>query len=325
MPSMTLVPCGALSGFALMIVSACATAQTYPTKPIRYIVPFAAGGGVDTLARVLGARLNAAWNIPVVVENRPGAGGNIGTEHVAKSAPDGYTLLMNPNSHAYNASLYAKPPYDPIKDFAPIGLVATSPFLLVVHPSVPVKSVKELIALAKARPKELTYSSGGMGGGSHLAGELFDALARTQLVHIAYKGIAPAISDLVGGHVSLAFSVVPPAIAHIKTGRLRALAVSSAQRFSLLPELPTIAEAGLPGYDALSWYATFAPAATPPAIIAKLNAEIAKGLRAPDVTAKLAALGLEVKTSSPEDFLQYMTKDWKVWDKLIRELGIRAG
>jgi tripartite-type tricarboxylate transporter receptor subunit TctC len=325
MPIHPLTALRAVLALALAATGAAAFAQTYPTKAIRYVVPFAAGGGVDTLARIVGGKLNAAWNVPVIIENRAGAGGNIGTEFVAKAPPDGYTLLMNPNSHAYNASLYAKPPYDPIKDFAAVGLVATSPFLLVVHPSVPVKSVKELIALARSRPKELTYSSGGTGGGSHLAGELFNVLAKTELVHVAYKGIAPAVTDLVGGHVSLAFSVVPPAIGHVKSGRLRPLGVSSAQRFALLPETPTIAEAGVPGYEAISWYATFAPAGTPQAIIGRLNAEIAKSVRAPDAVEKLSALGLEGKTGTPEEFLQYMIKDWKIWDKLIRDLAIRAG
>ena len=302
-----------------------AWAQTYPAKPVRYVVPFAPGGGVDTLARELSAKLSAAWNVPVVVENRAGAGGNIGTEFVAKSPPDGYTLLMTTNSHAYNASMYAKPGYDPVKDFAPITLVATSPFLLVAHPSVPAKTVKELIALAKARPGELTYSSGGAGGGSHLAGELFKSMAGVNIVHVSYKGIAPAVTDLLGGHVSLSFSVVPPAIPHVKTGRLRAIAVSTATRSSLLPEVPTISEAGGKGYSALSWYATFAPAGTPAAVIARLNADVAKSLQAPDVKAKLAGLGLEVRTTTPEEFAAFMLNDWKAWDKVIRSLGITLG
>jgi tripartite-type tricarboxylate transporter receptor subunit TctC len=232
---------------------------------------------------------------------------------------------MTPNSHAYNASLYSKPPYDPVKDFAPISLIATSPFLLVVHPSLPVKTVKELIALAKARPKELAFSSGGVGGGSHLAGELFNSMAKVDIVHVAYKGIAPAVADLLGGHVSLSFSVVPPAYPHIKTGKLRALAVSSATRSELIPELPTISESGLKGFDAFSWYATLAPAGTPQAVINKLNGEIVKSLNMPDVKQKLASVGLEVKTSTPDEFGQFMIKDWAIWDKIIRRLGIRAG
>lgn len=316
-----------VSGVGCLLLSVCSLtfAQSYPTRAIRYVVPFAAGGGVDTLARVVGAKLNAAWNVPVVVENRPGAGGNIGTELVAKSPPDGYTLLMTPNSHAYNASLYSKPPYDPVKDFAPISLIATSPFLLVVHPSLPVKTIKELIALAKARPKELAFSSGGVGGGSHLAGELFNSMAKVDIVHVAYKGIAPAVADLLGGHVSLSFSVVPPAYPHIKTGKLRALAVSSATRSELMPEIPTIAESGLKGFDAFSWYATLAPVGTPQAVINKLNGEIVKSLHMPDVKQKLASVGLEVKTSTPDEFGQFMIKDWAIWDKIIRSLGIRAG
>lgn len=315
-----------LSTVGCLLLATCSAtlAQSYPAKPIRYIVPFAAGGGVDTLARMVGIMLNAAWNVSVLVDNRPGAGGNIGTELVAKSPPDGYTLLMTPNSHAYNASLYSKPPYDPVKDFAPIGLVATSPYLLVIHPSLPVRSVKELIVLGKARPKELAYSSGGVGGGSHLTAELFKSMAHIDMVHVPYKGIAPAVIDLVGGHVSLSFSVVPPAIPHVNTGRLRALAVSSAARSTLFPELPTIDESGLKGYDAFAWYATLAPAGTPEAVISKLNSEIMKSLQAPDVKAKLASIGLQVQTSTPDEFARFMVKDWKVWDKVIRSLNIRA-
>jgi tripartite-type tricarboxylate transporter receptor subunit TctC len=310
---------------SFLTVAGAALAQTYPVKPIRYVVPFAPGGGVDTLAREVGAKLNAEWGVPVIVENRPGAGGNIGTEFVAKAAPDGYTVLMTTNSHAYNASLYANAPYDPLKDFAPLTLVATSPFLLVVHPSLPARNVKELIALAKAKPGALTYSSGGAGGGSHLAGELFSTLAGIKMVHVPYKGIAPAIADLLGGHVSLSFSVVPPAIPHVKTGKLRALAVSTSTRSALLPDLPTIAEAGLKGYEAMSWYATLAPAGTPQAIVNRLNSEIIKILQAPDVRSKLAGLGLEVRTTSPEELAAFMSADWKAWDKIIRALGIRLG
>jgi tripartite-type tricarboxylate transporter receptor subunit TctC len=312
-------------GCAIAAGSSTAHSQTYPAKPVRYVVPFAPGGGVDTLGREVATRLSAAWNVSVIVENRPGAGGNIGTEFVAKSPPDGYTLLMTTNSHAYNASLYANPPYDPVKDFAPITQVATSPFLLVVHPSLPVKNVKELVALAKAKPRQLTYSSGGVGGGSHLAGELFDSMAGIHTVHVAYKGIAPAVTDLLGGHVSFSFSVVPPAIPHIKSGRLRAIAVSTATRSSLLPELPTISESGVKGYNALSWYATFAPAGTPQAVVARLNAEITKILNTPEVRSKLAGIGLEVTTGTPEEFAHFMVNDWKAWDKVIRTLGIRAG
>jgi tripartite-type tricarboxylate transporter receptor subunit TctC len=315
---------GAL-GCLLLAMNAVACAQAYPAKAIRYIVPFAPGGGVDTLGREIGTRLNVAWNVPVVVDNRPGAGGNIGTELVAKAPADGYTLLMTTNSHAYNASMYANPPYDPVKDFAPITLVATSPFLLVVHPSVPARNVKEVIALAKAKPKQLAYSSGGVGGGSHLSGELFCSMAKIEMLHVAYKGIAPAVADLLGGHVSLSFSVVPPAIPLVKAGKLRAIAVSTATRSSLLPELPTISESGLPGYAALSWYATFAPAGTPPAVIAKLNTEIVKILQTPEVKSKLGGFGLEVKGSTPEEFAQFMAEDWKAWDKVIRALNIRAG
>lgn len=314
-----------VTALAITLVAPASAQQSYPSKAIRYVVPFPPGGGVDATAREIGAKLSAAWNVPVIVENRPGASGNIGTEFVAKSPPDGHTLLMTPNSFAYNASLYSNLGYHPVKDFAPIGLIATSPFLLVVHPSVPARNVKELIALAKAKPDALVYSSGGLGGGSHLAGELFSSMAGVRMVHVAYKGIAPAVTDLLGGHVSLSFSVLPPVVPHVRTAKLRALAVSSATRSALLPDVMTIAEAALPGYEAISWYATFVPAGTPQAVITKLNTEIVRIAHTPDVKTKLFQLGLEVNTGTPDEFAQYMLRDWNTWDKVIRSLGIRAG
>ncbi len=312
---------------ALLLLGAAAAtvgAQTYPAKSIRYLVPYAAGGGTDVLTRIIAQKLGAAWNVPVVVDNRTGASGLIGTETVARSAPDGYTMLMAINSHAINASLFSKLPYDPIKDFAPVILVATSPNVLTVHPSSPARTVKELISLAQSQPGKLTYASGGPGSGSNLAGELFKMMAKVNIVEVPYKGGGPALNDLLGGQVSMSFVVLQTALPHMASGRLRALAVTSATRTPFAPELPTVAESGLPGYDVFSWYGTLAPAGTPPEIIKRWNVEISKILAMPDVQEKLTGLGMEGKGGSPQQFDQFLRSDWKTWDKLIKSLGIRV-
>lgn len=310
---------------ALLFVtmSAHAVAQTYPAKTIRYVVPFAPGGATDTLARVVGQKLNSAWGVPVIVENRPGAGGNLGTEVVAKAPADGHTLLMAINSHAINASLYSKLPYDPIKDFAPVTLVATSPNVLVVHPALPAKSVKELIALARARPGELTYASAGAGSGAHLAGELFKTMTKVKMLHVPYKGAGALIVELVGGQVSMSFVALPVAHPFMQAGKLRALAVTSASRSSLVPKIPAVAESGLSGFDVVSWFGTLAPAGTPRDVIAKLNTEIAKILQMPDVKERMNALGLELHGGSAEEFGKFIKADWAQWDKVIKSIGIR--
>ncbi len=298
-------------------------AQPYPTQAVRYIVPYAPGGGTDTLARIIAQKLAEAWNVPVVVENRPGAAARIGTELVARSTPDGHTMLMAINSHALNASLYRKIPYDPIKDFAPVALIATSPNVVVVHPSIPAKSLREMIELARSQPGKLSYSSGGPASGSNLAGELLKMMAKVDIVEVPYKGAAPAVNDLLGGQVSMSFVVLQTAYPHIGAGKLRALAVTSKERSSLLPDLPTVAESGLDGYDVSSWYGTLAPAGTPPAIIRRWNSEIQKILAMADVKDKLAALGMERKGGSPEQFGQFIQSDWEFWDKVVKSLGIR--
>lgn len=320
-------PIGAKLLSAVFLLGAAATtvaAQTYPAKPIRYIVPYAPGGGTDVLTRVIAQKLGAAWNVPVLVENRAGASGLIGTEAVARSAPDGYTMLMAINSHAINASLFAKLPYDPISDFAPAILVATSPNILTVHPASPVRTVKELITLAQSQPGKLTYASGGPGSGSNLAGELFKMMAKLNIVEVPYKGAGPALNDLLGGQVSMSFVVLQTALPHIVSGKLRALAVTSASRSPFVPEIPAVAESGLPGYDVFSWYGTLAPAGTPPEIINKWNAEISRVLAMPDVKEKLTGLGMEAKGGSPQQFAQFLRSDWATWDKLIKSLGMRA-
>jgi tripartite-type tricarboxylate transporter receptor subunit TctC len=299
-------------------------AQNYPAKTIRYIVPFPPGGATDTLARTIAQKLNAAWGEPVVVDNRPGAGGNLGTELVAKSPPDGHTLLLAVNSHAINASLYARLPYDPVKDFAPVSLLATTPNVLVVHPSLPVRTVKDLIALAKSKPSQLTFASAGAGSGAHLAGELFQSMAGVALVHVPYKGIVAGVTELMGGQVSLTFAVLPVVYPQVQAGKLRALAVTSAQRSALVPDLPTVAESGMKGFDVVSWFGTLVPAGTPPEVIGKLNRELVKILYLPDVKQKLSAIGLEVKGSSPAEFATFIKADWAIWDKVIKRVGIRV-
>ena len=316
---------GALLAFSALAAAPMAGAQAYPAKPIRIVVPFPPGGATDILARAVAQKLTDAWGQAVVVDNRPGAGGNIGSEIVAKAAPDGYTLEMGTvGTHAINASLYAKMPYDHVKDFAPVILVAGVPNVLVVNPSLPVSSVQELIAYAKANPGKLNFASSGNGTSIHLAGELFKVMAGVQMTHIPYKGSAPALQDLIGGQVQLMFDNLPPSLPHIKAGKLRALAVTSATRSSALPDTPTIAESGLPGFEASSWFGVLAPAGTPPAIIAKLNAEIAAWLASPEAKEKMLALGANIGGGSPEDFARHIAAETAKWQKVVKASGAKV-
>jgi tripartite-type tricarboxylate transporter receptor subunit TctC len=308
----------------LLVAGAAATvqAQTYPSKPIRMIVPFPPGGTTDILARAIGAELTKAWGQPVVIENRPGAGGNIGSEAVARSPGDGYTLLMGTvGTHGINPSLYKKMPYDAVKDFAPVTLVALVPNILVVHPSVPAKSVAELIALAKKQPGKLTYASSGNGTSIHLSGALFESLAGVQMVHVPYKGSAPAVTDLLGGQVNMMFDNMPSALPHVKAGKLRALGVTSAKRSPAVPDVPTIAEAGVKGYEASSWFGVLAPATTPKDIVAKLNAEIAKSLGTPEMKEKLSSQGAEPVGNTPEQFGAFIRAEIDKWAKVVKASG----
>ena len=312
-------------GAVLALLATGAWGQAYPAKPIRLVVPFPAGGTTDILARAVGQKLTEAWGQPVVVDNRPGAGGNIGAELVAKAASDGYTLLMGTvGTHAINASLYAKMPYDHIKDFAPVILVAGVPNVLVVNPAVPVNSVQELIAYAKANPGRLNFASSGSGTSIHLSGELFKVMAGVQMTHIPYKGSAPALQDLIGGQVQLMFDNLPSALPQIKGGKLRALAVTSATRAAALPDVPTVAEAGLPGFEASSWFGVLAPAGTPVAIIARLNAEIANWLASPEAREKLASQGANAAGGSPEDFAKHIAAETAKWQKVVKESGAKV-
>jgi tripartite-type tricarboxylate transporter receptor subunit TctC len=301
-----------------------ALAQGYPAKPIKIVVPFTPGGTTDVLARAVGQKLTANWGQPVVIDNRPGAGGNIGSEVVAKAAGDGYTLLMGTiSTHGINPSLYTKLPFDAVKDFAPVSLVARVPNVLVLHPSVPANSVKELIALAKAKPGQLNFASSGNGTSIHLSGEMFKTMAGVQMSHIPYKGSAPALTDLLGGQVSLMFDNMPTALPHVKAGRLKALAVTTAKRSPALPELPTVAESGLPDFEATSWFGVLAPAATPKEIVNKLSGEIAKILKTPDVQAQLSGQGAEPVGSTAEEFATHIKSEMAKWAKVVKESGAR--
>jgi len=296
----------------------------YPTKPIRIVVPFPAGGTTDVLARAAAQKLTESLGQPVVVDNRPGAGGNIGAELVAKSAPDGYTLLMGTvGTHAINPSLYPKMPYDHVRDFAPIILVAGVPNVLVVNPSLPVNSVQELIAYAKANPGKLNFASSGNGTSIHLSAELFKTMAGVQMTHVPYKGSAPALQDLVGGQVQLMFDNLPSSLALIKAGKLKALAVTSKTRAPALPEVPTMAESGLPGFEASSWFGLLGPAGTPQPAITKVNAEIAKWLATPEAKEKLIAQGANVAGGTPEDFARHIAAETAKWQKVVKDSGAK--
>ncbi len=310
---------------AALTPQAAAAADAYPAKPIRFVVAFPPGGGTDIIARSIAQKLAERIAQQVVVDNRPGAGGNIGTDIVAKSAPDGYTILMgSAGPLAINASLFAKMPFDPIKDLAPVTLAASTPNVLVVHPSLPARTVKELIALARARPGEINFASSGHGTPAHLAGELFNSMAGVKLVHVPYKGAAPALADLLGGQVQIMFSTMPPALPHVKDGKLRALAVTSRKRSPATPELPTIDEAALPGFEAITWHGVVVPVGTPAAIIARLNREIVAVLHLPDVVERLSNQGAEALGSTPEEFASYIRSESIKWAKVVRESGAKA-
>jgi tripartite-type tricarboxylate transporter receptor subunit TctC len=315
--------------YALFAVGAGASvgdvaAQDYPAKPIRIVVPVPPGGANDTLSRIVATKLSSQVHQPVIVDNRPGGNTTIGTAVVAKSAADGYTLLSAPSAHTVNATLYNSLPYDAIGDFTPIAGLAAASLLLAVHPSLPVKSVKELIALAKAKPGELNYASPGNGTSGHLAGELFKSVAGVQIVHIPYKGAGPATTDLVGGHVLVMFPTLQAAMSYVTGGKLRALAVTSAKRSALAPDLPTMAQAGLPGVEVGSWFAVLGPAGIPADVVTKLHAELAKLLQAPDVSERLRGLGYDSFYMPPAELAAFLKTDLARWAKVIRQAGIRA-
>jgi len=301
-----------------------AATATYPDRPIRLIVPFAPGGGTDLTARAIALKLTEAWGKPVVVDNRAGANGTIAVDIATKSPPDGYTLTMISSSHSVNASLYKDLPYDLSRDLAPITQATTQPYALVVHPSVAAKSVKKLIALTKSKPDGLTYGSSGLGGLSHLSGALFASLANIKLIHVPYKGGNPALNDVIAGQIQMLFSTLLQADTQLKAGRVRALAVTTKKRSPAAPDLPTMQEAGVAGYEVAGWYGVLAPAKTPPAIIDKLNAEIVRGLKSPDIQNKLAADGSEAVGSTPAEFGAHIKTEVAKWAKITKEAGIKA-
>ena len=307
---------------AAALLPLAANAQAYPSKPITIIVPFSAGGTTDILARVVGQALTAELGQSVIIDNRAGAGGNIGGQLAARSQADGYTLFMGTvGTHAINESLYKKMPFDPIKDFAPLSRVANVPNLLVAHPSQPFKTVPEMIAYAKANPGKINFGSSGSGSSIHLSGELFKSMAKVDMVHIPYKGSAPAVNDLLGNQIAIMFDNMPSAIQHVKGGKLRALAVTTSKRSPALPDVPTIAEAGVPGYEATSWFGLFAPAATPAPIVAKLNKAIVKVLGQADVKQKIADQGGEIVAETPAQFAAFIKAETVKWGKVVKDSG----
>ncbi|ABF10851.1 tripartite tricarboxylate transporter substrate binding protein [Cupriavidus metallidurans] len=308
---------------SLAAIPAAQANDAYPSKPIRMVVGFPSGGAPDILARIFSEKISLGQ--PVVVDNKPGAGGNIGAETVARSAPDGYTLALGTvGTHSINGALYSKMPYDMVKDFTPVILLASTPNVLVVHPSVPAKNVQELIALAKAKPGQLTFGTPGIGTSLHVAGELFNTMAGTKIEHVPYKGRAMAIPDLLGGHITMMFDNLPSALPVVKEGKLRALGVTSAQRSTSAPDIPTIAEQGLPGYEATSWFAVFVPAHTPKEIVAKLNAEMNRIFTLPDVQTKLKTLGLDPILGTPEKLAEYQRSEIAKWAKVVKDSGAKA-
>jgi tripartite-type tricarboxylate transporter receptor subunit TctC len=310
---------------SLALAPAAASGQAYPSKPIRLVVPFPAGGPLDATARAIGQKLGEAWGQPVVIDNRPGAGGNIGADLVAKSAPDGYTILEGAlSTHAVNVSLYSSMPYDPIRDFAPISLVAVTPNVLVLNPAVPANSVAGLIAYAKANPGKLSFGSGSNGSAGHLAGELFKTEAGVDMVHVPYKGGAPAMQALLAGQVQLMFDNLANSTQQVKAGKLKALAVTTVKRSPLAPELSTLAEAGLPGFDIYTWWGFFAPAGTPKEIVAKWNAEVRRILTTPEMRAFFAQQGAEPSPDSPDEFAALIGGEIPKYAKIIKASGAKV-
>jgi len=309
---------------ALLMASGTSTAQNYPTRPVRFIVPFAPGGNTDVQGRLIAQKLSEAWAHQVVVDNRGGAGGTLGVDMAAKAAPDGYTLVLASFGNILvGPALYRKLPYDPLKDLAPVVLVSTPPGLLVVNPTLPAKDVQELIAYARSNPGRINYGSAGNGVWNHLFGELFKSMAKIEMTHVPYKGTAPAITDLIGGQLQMMMSPFPTALPHVKSGRLRALAVTDARRSPVVPNIPTVAESGLPGYAAASWFALLAPAATPKPIITKLNRDVNRVLAEPAVRAVFVSDGSEPVGGTTEDLARSIREGMAKWGKLVRDLNVQ--
>jgi tripartite-type tricarboxylate transporter receptor subunit TctC len=315
-----------MRAFVSLVLSVCAAsavAQNYPSRPIRIVCPYVAGGGSDFVARTIALKLTETIGQSVVVDNRPGGGTNIGAELVARSAPDGYTIFLGGTPTAVNVTLYKKLPFDVLNDFAPITETTVAPNLLVVHPSLPVRTVKDLIALAKSRPGQLTYGSAGIASSNHLSGALFKTMAGIDIVHVPYKGGGAAVTDLLAGNISMYFSTTPSSMPHVRTGRLRALAVTSAKRSGIVPNIPTMAEAAVPGFEMSAWHALFAPAGTPPAVVKKLADEVVRALRQPDVRERLAAQGVDAIGTTPEELAAVVKENIAKYAKLVKAADIR--
>jgi tripartite-type tricarboxylate transporter receptor subunit TctC len=320
----------ALAGFAVALCAAVASAQdpaaSYPSRTIRLVVPFPPGGVTDRLGRVLAQKMQEDWGQPAVVDNRPGASGMIAAEAVAKAAPDGYTLMMGHiGTHAINASLFAKLPYDPVRDFAPVSLLVTVPNILLLHPTVPASSVRELIALARARPGTLNFASPGSGTSGHMSAELFKSMAGVDIVHVPYKGPGPALQDLLAGQVNMLFDTVASSLPQVRAGKAKGLAVTSRDRAVIAPDIPTMAESGVPGYEIAPWFAAFAPAGTPASIVAKLQGEMARILAQPDVrNAFVNQQGMTLIASTPDELAAHVQREIAKWAKVVKETGARA-
>jgi len=311
---------------ALLLAAGSAIAQksNYPDKPIRFVVPFAPGGGTDIIARVMAQKLSEAFGQSVVVDNRGGAGGTIGAEIAAKSTPDGYTMIMVSGSYAVNAGLY-KLPYDPVNGIDTVSLVGTSPFIVALHPSMPAKSVKELIALAKAKPGSINYASTGTGGITHMATELFRLMSNVDLVHIPYKGTGPALNDLIGGQVQMIFGAILATLPHVKSGKLKGIAVTGPKRSEAAPEIPTVSESGLPGYEVTLWYGVWGPKGLPKEVANRWHAELVKVLQSPEMKSRLANEGLEAVGSTPDEFRAHLKREVAKWAKVIKDAHVRIG
>jgi tripartite-type tricarboxylate transporter receptor subunit TctC len=308
----------------VLTLPATALAQAYPSKPVRMIVPFPPGGATDIVGRLIAQKLTESWGVQVIVDNRAGAGGTIGSDVAAKSPPDGYTILIGTSStHAVAPSLYSKLPYDPVRDFSPVTLVASATILLAVHPSLPPKTVRDLIALAKKQPNVLSFASSGAGGISHLVGEHFKSVAGVQMVHVPYKGDTPALIDLVSGQVHLMFGTAVSFLPYVKAGRLNALAVTNPKRSPIVPNVPTVAESGLPGFEALQWFGILAPAGLSKDVTAKLHADIVRAVRLPDVRERMTSLGAEVVANTPAEFAAFQKADTAKWAKVVKASGAK--
>jgi tripartite-type tricarboxylate transporter receptor subunit TctC len=315
----------AVLGVVIALASPAALSQSFPAKPVKLVIPFPPGGSLDNVGRLLAQKISESWGQPIVVENRPGAGGNVGADAVAKSPPDGYTVVMGAlSTHAVNPSLYPKMPYDAVKDFAPISLVAITPNVLVVNSALPVNSLKDLIAYAKANPGKVNFGSGSNGSAGHLAGELFKVDTGTDVAHIPFKGGAPATQALLAGDTQFMFDNLANAMAQLKGGKIKAIAVTTAQRSKLAPELPTMAEAGMPGFDISTWFGILAPAGTPSDVVAKWNAELVKALNAPDVREKMMAQGAEPSPTTPAEFASFIAREREKYARIIKASGAKV-